>query len=436
MTENIKRRSFLKNLTASFGVLPFIPEFAQNLNNRLGKMSKDIESEKNPTLFWRRVREEFMLTPGLIHLNCGSIGATPRLVIDALTSYLHEVEANPVFKVFSWGGKEMEEVRKLAANFINADLDEVAITRNTTEGMNAIATGIDLKPGDQVLTTNHEHGGGMVCWQYLRKHHGIELIYLKMPKVVQSKQQIIDLVKKNITPRTKLCSFCHLDTITGMQWPLAEITAITRPKNILLVCDGAQAPGMLKVNVKELGVDAYASSSHKWMLAPKGSGLLYIRKDIQDRIHPTFLHSGYRSYTASGGTRNVAQILAHGVAIEFHNVIGRERIEERCRQLSAYLRSKLKEVPSLHPMTPNEHELSGGILTCTLEKGKNSDIVNRMSKEHQIILKGAQSTYAYCEDKGLPQENYNAIRFSTHIFNNEADIDRTVEILQKVLMKI
>jgi len=183
-------------------------------------------------------------------------------------------------------------------------------------------------------------------------------------------------------------------------------------------------------------VDVYVSSSHKWMLAPKGSGLLYIRKEMQDRIHPTFLHSGYKSYTASGGTRNVAQILGHGVALDFLSVIGQERIEKRSRKLNAYLRTRLDKLADLQPITPDLNELSGAIVTYVLKKGKNSDIVKRMKEEHQIILKSAQSTYAYSEEKGLPKQNYNAIRFSTHIFNNEAEIDRAVEVLENMLKKI
>ncbi len=429
----MQRRNFLKHFTAGLGTLPFIPGMAQDLSNRLHQLSADLESASGSVELWRRVRQEFQLNPGLTHLNCGSLGATPRVVIDAVSNYLREVEGNPVMKTNRWGVDGMEEARAQTADFIGAGLDEVAITRNTTEGMNAVATGIDLEPGDQVLTTNHEHGGGMVCWQYLRKHRGIEMVYIRMPKAVRSKQQIVRLVRNHLTSRTKVCSFSHIETINGVQMPLADIAAITRPRGILLVCDGAQAPGMLQVDVKALGVDTYAYSGHKWLLAPKGSGLLYIRRKVQDRIHPTFLHSGYRSYTASGGTRGVDRILGNGVTIDFHNVIGPERIEARCRQLSAYLRDQLEEIPGLHPLTPVDKELSGAILTCALERGKNSDVVGRLNREYQIILKPAQSTYAYCEEEGLPKENYNAIRFSTHIFNDESEIDRTVDILRKVL---
>ncbi len=429
----MKRRSFIKSLTASVGALPFVPEVAAGLSDRLSRLSADLESASGPDALWQRVRKEFQFNPGLIHLNCGSLGASPRVVIDAVVSGLYDVEGDPVMKEFNLGGEAMEVVRAQAADFIGAGVEEVAITRNTTEAMNAVATGIDLEPGDEVLTTNHEHGGGMVCWQYLRKHRGIEIKYIEMPKIVSTKQEIVDLVRDHLTPRTKVCSFSHIETINGVKMPLAEIAALTRPKGILLVCDGAQAPGMIPVDVKALGVDTYAYSGHKWLLSPKGSGLLYIRKEAQDRIHPTFLFSGYKSYTASGGTRGIPRVLGYGVTMDFHNTIGRERITARCRQLNAYLRSQLDEIPFLHCLTSADPELSCALMSYALDKGNAGDVVRRMREQHQVILKPAQGTYAYCEEEGLPRQSYNAIRFSTHIFNDEADIDRGVDVLRKVL---
>jgi len=429
----MKRRNFLSNLAAGIGTLPFLPEVDQGTGDRLQRLSADVASASGSSDLWRRVREEFQLNPGLTHLNCGTLGATPTLVIDAVTNYTHEIEGNPASKSFSWGGAQMEEVRARAADFIGADLEEVAFTRNTTEAMNAVATGIDVGPGDQVLTTNHEHGGGMVCWQYLRKHRGVELVYIEMPRVVQSQQQIVDLVRDHITPRTKVCSFSHIDTIAGVRLPMAQIAAITRPLGILLVCDGAQVPGMLPVDVTALGVDTYAFSGHKWMLGPKGSGLLYIRREVQDRVHPTFLYDGYRGYTASGGTRNVAGVLGQGITMDFHDAIGRERIEARCRELSAYLRHQLQEIPTLQPMTPTDHELSGALQTWALDKGNSGEILNRLRHEYQILFKTAQPTYAYCAEERHLRESYNAIRFSTHIFNYEAQIDYAVDVLRRVL---
>ena len=428
----MKRRAFFKGIAAAAAAAPLLPDAAAGLAERLGTLGQDVASASSERTLWQRVRREFRLNPGLVHLNCGSIGATPRVVTDALTAYLAELEGNPLANTWGGLGNEMETVRAKGAEFIGAEQDETVLTRNTTEGMNHVASGLDLQPGDEVLTTNHEHGGGMVCWQHLARTRGAVVRYVKMPNPVRDAAEIVQLVEDNLTPRTRVCSFCHIDTITGLQLPLTAIASLTRPRDILLVCDGAQAPGMIDVNVKALGVDTYASSSHKWMLAPKGTGLLYIRKDVQDRVRPVFTYSGYNVYSASSGTRNVPQIVAHGVAMEFHNTIGRPRIEARCRQLSAYVRQRLAEIPQLTPISPAQRELSSGMVSFSLASGSHSEVIAALQK-HDIFLKPAQGTYAYVEDADVPKESYNAIRISTHIFNDETDIDRAVEALQQVL---
>ena len=151
----MKRRRFLRSLSLRLGVLPFLPEAAEGISDLLHRLSTDLESAGTQEDLWRRVRGEFRMNPGLTHLNCGTLGATPRLVLDAVASAMREMEGNPAVKMFRWGGDQMEEVRARAAEFIGAELEEVAFTRNTTEGMNAVATGLHLKAGDQVLTTSH-----------------------------------------------------------------------------------------------------------------------------------------------------------------------------------------------------------------------------------------------------------------------------------------
>ncbi|MBR46894.1 MAG: hypothetical protein CMM31_10540, partial [Rhodospirillaceae bacterium] len=396
----------MKKLAAAGAAITSLPEIAQALDERVRALRDDVLQTADDAALWRRVRKEFALNPGLVHFNCGSIGAMPRVVIDAVCGQVRRYEANPYDGAFD----NAVAVRKKAADFLGAAIDEVALTRNTTEGMDCVATGLHLKEGDEVLTTNHEHGGGMICWQYLVKHHDVRMRYLKLPKIVKDTAQILELVEQNITERTRACSFSHVDTITGMQMPLAAISALTRPKGILLICDGAQGPGMLDVDVKALGVDTYASSSHKWMLAPRGSGLLYIRKEVQDRVQPVMFHqvSGegqdYNAYGASSGTRNMANIHGHGVAMDFHNAIGRARIEGRCRALSRLVRERLRAIPALTLLTPEQEELSSAIVSFALDpaRGKNSDIVTRFREEYNTILKAAQGTLPFVPAEHVP----------------------------------
>ncbi|MEC8993280.1 MAG: aminotransferase class V-fold PLP-dependent enzyme [Candidatus Latescibacterota bacterium] len=438
----MERRAFFKGLLASGVALEAIPRSVSAMGSKgprpveeqLGQLATDVSDlAVGDGSLWQRVRREFQMSDNVIHMNNGSIGASPRVVTDGIVEALGLLEADPYHNTWGGLGAQMETVRQKAATFIGADLDEVSLVRNCTEGMNNIATGLDLEPGDEILTTNHEHGGGMACWQYLRQYRGIKVNYLKMPNPVKDSAQVVRLVEQHLTPRTRVCSFMHADTITGLQMPMADIAAVTQPRDILLVCDAAQTPGMLDVDVRRLGVDAMASSSHKWLLAPKGTGILYIRKQAQDRIHPLSLLKGYMAYSGSGGTRDVAGILGHGVAIDFHNALGKARIEARCRALSMRVRGHLRQIPRLRLLTPDQPELSSGMVTFAVDGMTNSEVHKRLWDEHSIAAKVAQGTYVYTEVQSELGESYNCLRFSTHIYNNEKQVDQLAEALTSIL---
>jgi selenocysteine lyase/cysteine desulfurase len=412
----MKRRSFLRRMTAAVAATPSLLEATRDL----GGFREALEEAQDEDAFWREVRSQFLLRPGLIHMNSATIGATPRPVLSALTGFLWETESDPQNQVFGPPHLRMDQVREKAAEFLGASLTEVALTRNTTEGMNMVAQAVDLRAGGQILTTNHEHPGGSVCWEHVAERDGAEIVRIEMPVPVESADQVVDLVSSHLTARTRVCSFSHVCTVTGLVMPLARIAALTRPRDIVLVCDGAQAPGMLDVDVRALEVDTYASSSHKWMLAPKGTGLLYIRDEVQDRVRPLFLRSGFEAYTASSGTRNVATVLAHGVAMDFHDTIGRGRVEARCRELGTRLRGRLEAMDGLTILTPRDDTLSGGILTISLQHADYREVRRIMLEDYGFVLKNGKA-------------EYNAIRISTHIFNSEDDVDRMTEALGRVL---
>lgn len=413
----MRRRDFVKSLAAGFAIAQLVPDVADALADSLDALRVDLEAAPDDDAYWARVREEFSALD-MVYLNSSTIGATPRSIVEALCGYIRRLESYPRGFVFS-GFEEatLEDVRVRAAEFLGASRSEVTITRNTTEGMNMIADGIQLNPGDEVLTTDQEHPGGLTGWINKRRLDDIRITKMPMPREVESEAQILQLVEDHITSDTRVCSFCHIMTETGLQMPLAGIAQITRPKEILLVCDGAHGPGMLNVDVKALGVDTYASSSHKWMLAPKGSGLLYIRREVQRQIQPTMLSGGYQVYSGSTGTRNTPQIIAHGDTMTFHNTIGRDRVEHRVRQLQAYLRQRLAELPGVTPLVPDIPELSSGATSFAFAQG------NANSLFQQLRARGID----------VKTEPPNSMRISTHIFNSEADIDLLTDELKDLL---
>ena len=295
----------------------------------------------------KNIRASLGLDKQLVYMNTGSLGPSPGWLAKKEFELSRELELNPVNH--NWGplGKAMEEVRSTAATFLNCDSSEVVLTRNTTEGLSMVSTTLPLKPGDEILTTNHEHGGGETGLEYAAKYHGAKIIKVELPMPAKDKKQIINTIIGGIIPKTKVLMLSHVTTIEGLRMPLTEISEAIKGKNIFFIADGAQSAGMLKINVKALGVDAFATSGHKWILGPKETGLLYVNKESQSKINPVFTFSGYQSYSASSGTRNVAHQVAFGEMINWHITAGRERIENKALQLGQYCYEKLLKLKNV-----------------------------------------------------------------------------------------
>ncbi|MCB0633633.1 MAG: aminotransferase class V-fold PLP-dependent enzyme, partial [Lewinella sp.] len=342
-----------------------------------------------------------------------------RQVVDQVSTAMHELESNPV--VNNWGGlgNRMEAVRSKVADFIGATKEEIILTRNTTEGINLVGSCLDLQPGDEILTTDHEHGGGENGLFYLTETKGAIVKKVEMPLPAESPEQIVELIKNAIGERTKVVMLSHVSTITGMRMPFAAIAALTRPKNILLIADGAQAPGQIKVDVEQLGVDLYASSGHKWLMGPKETGFLYIRKAVQERIQPVFTRGSYNAYSAASGTRNVATIIGLGESLDLQQTIGLEKIEERCRSLAGYCAERLQEKKGLRLISSTHPALNTGIVSVLLDEGISNRTIFEKMREQNVII------------KLLPK--YNALRFSLHLFNTKEDVNKMMEVLEELM---
>ncbi|MEW7277410.1 aminotransferase class V-fold PLP-dependent enzyme [Aquimarina sp. 2201CG1-2-11] len=373
------------------------------------------------TSLLKDVRSEFMLQPGLQYFNTGSLGPSPKKVLNKVWETMQTLELDPVGN--NWGpiGRQANEVREQLANYINADTEEIILTRNTTEGMNMIAAGLSLQEGDEVITSTDEHYGGQAGWEFLEKYKGIKIRRVNFPKENITTDQVISLIEKQITPQTKVCSLMDVSTITGMRMPFSELAKITKPKGILLVCDGAQSAGMLSVDVKALGVDAFATSGHKWMLGPKETGFLYLNKAIQDQIKVIQLESGFKAYNHNTGTRNVANILGLGEAIKTQESWGGiAAIQQHNISLANHLRASLKTIKGVQLISPEENTLQSGLIAVHVKHQEAKEIYNGLKQKNIIV-------------KVLGKRNI--LRFSNHIFNTQEETDTLVKELSKLVNK-
>ena len=410
------RRQFIRQSTLGILGLGAIGNFP-NQKTPLATLT-DFRETKTEKQIFSLVKRSLLLPEDLVYLNTGSLGPSPAWLLNRIHQLSNQLETNPVIQ--NWGelGQQMEAVRQKVADFINAEKEEILLTRNTTEGINLIGACLRLKSGDEILTTTHEHGGGENGLIYLAKSIGVHLRRMDLPMPVRDKDQLTQFIKKQIRPNTKVLMLSHVSTITGLRMPFEEIATITRPRDILLLADGAQAPGMLEVDVKKLAVDVYAASGHKWLLGPKETGFLYLRNEVQERIPSFFSLSGKAVYSASSGTRNVAPIISFGEILEWQQLIGVEKIERRCKELAAFCRQKIHDMNGVEIISPDAEELRTGMVSILL---KNADKVQLFSKlkDQNIIV------------KQLPK--YNALRFSTHMFNTKDEIDRMVRALEDLL---
>lgn len=409
-SEDVSRRRFLGQVGAGIaavsaagaGIGGTQPAFAAGL--------------RRPDWDSQSVRREFGLQKGLVYMNNGTLGPVPKRVIRDVTRAWEEMELNPAGNGFGITLQHAEAVRQKAADYLGCEVDEIVIMDNTTQSMNTIAQGCHLRAGDRVLTTDQEHPGGLRCWEYYEKRNGVGIDRVKIPTPPQTEEEVVDLLAAQLTPQTKIISVSHVTTTTGLRLPIAKIGELAQAHNCLLVVDGAQAPGALDINVKELNCDTYATSAHKWMLAPKGTGILYINKRAADKIDALRLQDGYRFYTATSGTLNMPSVIGLGKSIDFLTDLGKSRVEHWSMYLRQMLYDELRALPKATLFSPEAGPMTSPLVTVGWDGLSGGDMAAALGKQNIVV-------------KVVPYGN----RISTHIYNNEQDIEKLVAAVKKQL---
>src|ERR1044071_3861769 len=297
---------------------------------------------------------EYLLEEGLIYMNTGTLGPCRRETVEESLKFWKELESFPVKFYGGFGAESLaEKTRQTAARFLGCDVSEIAITNSTTNGMNAIAQGLRLKTGDRILTTDQEHGGGLLCWNYFAKYYGVIVDKITIPPGENNAGLILERLKDNFRKTTRLVSVSHVFSSTGLRMPIAEISSLARANGALCIVDGAQAAGAIEVNVKKLGCHAYATSGHKWLMVPKGTGLLYLSKEAQDIIRPIQFEESYNTYNDGNGVVNLACILGLGKAIGYLESVGINKVEAHDLALRNRLYDRLKDIPNVTRLGPS-----------------------------------------------------------------------------------
>lgn len=365
--------------------------------------------------------DDLLLDPGIVHLQTGTLGLMPKPVFEATVAATRELELNPLIGAYGPGKERLDGVRKRAAELLGTSFGEIILTGSTTSGMNMVAEGLSLSAGDRVVTTNQEHHGGFLCWEWLKRRQGVELDIVAIPPGESDPQKIVDAFATAITPRTKVISFSHILYSTGIRMPAAEICALARERGCIAVIDGAQSVGAIPVDVKALGCHAYSGSGHKWLNGPKGTGLLYLSDELGDRIDAMALQSGRQANSDATGISNIAGLHGLGAAIAYIQAIGVSRIEEHNLALCAEVREGLSRLPQVTFATPANGPLVSQLLTFSLAGFDVKKLRGTLAARHRIHVRAVE------------QGEYRGLRVSPHLFNSSDDVQALIRALKQEL---
>jgi selenocysteine lyase/cysteine desulfurase len=412
------RRSFLSRLVAGVagGALLTAAD-----RTTLQAHAEELAGPERGDDYWRLVKRGFRLEPDLIYLNNASLGPSPALVADATEAFRRTLDAFP--SRYMWGGweGEKEAVRSKAAAFLGADAEEIALIHNTTEGMNLVASSLDLKAGDEVIVADHEHPSGTIPWQYWQEPKGVRLVRPTLPILPDDPGEIVDVYRRAMTRRTRVISMCHVVNTNGMILPVREVSELARQRGVLVAVDGAQAPGMIDVNLADLGCDFYSASSHKWLFSPKGVGVFFARAESQDRLKPLIVAYGWKDGSIrrfeNYNTRNLPEVLGLGSALDYQQLIGADDRARRILELKHYVRERLGHDRGLAIKTPGADELSAGITTVEV-RGLDAQTVARG------LWRGDRIDCRPMTTHGL-----NGVRISVSIYNSKDEIDLLADSL-------
>jgi selenocysteine lyase/cysteine desulfurase len=369
--------------------------------------------------YWERVRKQFMLEEGFAYLNTGTLGPTPRPVWEAMNEYwrLMAVNPNENSAVFQ---NHVEQIRVKVAGFFGATPDEIAITRNTTEGNTILCQGLDLEPGSEILITAYEHASNRETQMRHAKRRGLVVKEVQFPMPPASPQVIIDAFAAAITPKTRVMHFGNPLGGYGCIMPTKQLAELAHSRKILCFVDGAHAAGMFQFNLTEWGVDGFACNSHKWLCGAAGSGVLFVKRDVQERVAPVMgIHreepAGARKYDQLS-RRPWPTVMAFEDILDFHTAIGAARIEARARALGSYLRSGLAAIPKVKVYTPMDAAMSCGTTTAGIEGVPGAKVREYLRQKYDAYVPGGADR----------------IRVSTHYFNTYEQADRVLSAYREL----
>jgi isopenicillin-N epimerase len=376
------------------------------------------------------LKGEFLLDPRITYLNHGAYGATPRRVFEAHLAWQHELEREPVDFLSRFGVERLAGSRQALADYLDCERDDLVYVANGTTGLNIVARSLRLGPGDELLTTDHEHGGIDRLFRYMAGQLGFDYVRHHVALPVTTHTDFVERFWSAVTPRTRVILISHLTSPTALVFPVAEICARARRAGIVTIVDGSHAPGQLPVSLRTIDPDFYVGILHKWLCAPKGCAFLYGRRDVQDSLDPLVVSWGWEpknpgpsrfvEFHEWQGSRDISQFLTVPAAIAFQAEHDWDRVRHQCRALAMEAQAEVGGMFDLEPYHPPSPEWHGQVVCARLpDEVDDQDLLHRLRFEELIDV--SVDRFA-----GGPR-----VRISVQGYNDRADIDRLLDALDR-----
>jgi isopenicillin-N epimerase len=408
------RRSFLASLAVPL------------LTRAQSKSAAPALPHADDAAYWSKIRDQFLLAKDKVFFNNGTIGAMPRVVFERTVEHLRKMATD----VADWDYKPGEEwiagygpmtsIRTKTAALLHADASEIALTENVTAAMSYLAAGISIEPGSEILISDQEHPGGQSPWLNAAKRHGATVQMIRIPKPPAGPDEVMQVFLNALNARTRVVAISHMITGAGTILPVKEMCAEARSRGIFTILDGAQCFGHIALDLHEIGCDAYTGCFHKWMLAPAGTGFLYLRKDRAAGVWSTIASSHWNDHADDGyrltqrGTGSLSLLEGCEAALDFHNSIGPERVYARIRQLGEHLREGLRQIPGVRIYTASAPNMAAGITVYSVPGVTGQQLQDEMWKRGRL----------------RPRANGPGVRHCTHIFNSPQEIDKALGVVR------
>ena len=377
--------------------------------------------------FWSVIQNSFTVTRGIVNLNNGGVSPSPRIVTEALVRYIWQQEDATAYTMWQILEPQSETIRTGLAEIFGCDREEIAITRNASESLEILLMGLDFKPGDEILTTTQDYGRMLTTLRQREHREGLVLKLVQIPIPPKNLDEITKAFERGITPKTKLILISHQINLTGQITPVKAVCEMARAKGIETIVDGAHSFAQFDFQQKDLGCDYFGTSLHKWLFAPKGTGLLYVKRDKIQKLWPLMAAEATQTNDIRKfeevGTHSAAPRLAIGEAMLFHNAMGGKRKEARLRYLSRYWMNRLKDVPKIGFNTSFDPNQSCAIANVKVEGVEPTAIGTYLFNKHRIFT------------TPIVHDEFKGIRITPNVYTTLGELNRFCDLMEQIARK-